>query len=53
VEKGLIDRIKAIVKSEVFTTDITFNMVKGIFNADQKKFQMLLLDKDLAKMVLK
>ena len=53
VEKGLIDRIKAIVKSEVFTTDITFNMVKGIFNADQKKFQMLLLDKDLSRMVLK
>ena len=53
VEKGLIDRIKAIVKSEIFTTDITFNMVKGIFNADQKKFQMLLLDKDLSRMVLK
>jgi hypothetical protein len=53
VEKGLIDRIKAIVKSEVFTTDITFNMVKGIFNADQKKFQMLLLDKELSRMVLK
>jgi hypothetical protein len=53
VEKDLIERIKAIVKSEIFTTDITFNMVKGIFNADQKKFQMLLLDKDLAKMVLK
>jgi nucleoside-triphosphatase THEP1 len=53
VEKGLIDRIKAIVKSEIFTTDITFNMVKGIFNADQKKFQMLLLDKELSRMVLK
>jgi hypothetical protein len=53
VEKDLIERIKAIVKSEIFTTDITFNMVKGIFNADQKKFQMLLLDKELSRMVLK
>jgi len=53
VEKDLIERIKAIVNSQIFTTDITFNMVKGIFNADQKKFQMLLLDKDLARLVLK
>jgi hypothetical protein len=53
VEKNLIGRIKALVNSEIFTTDITFNMVKGIYNADQKKFQLLLLDKDLAKIVLK
>jgi len=53
VEKDLIDRIKAVVKAEIFTTDITFNMVKGIFNADQKKFQSMLLDKDLSRMVLK
>ena len=53
VEKNLIERIKALVNSEIFTTDITFNMVKGIYNADQKKFQLLLLDKDLAKIVLK
>jgi hypothetical protein len=53
VEKALIDRIKAVVKAEIFTTDITFNMVKGIFNADQKKFQSMLLDKDLSRMVLK
>jgi hypothetical protein len=53
VEKDLIGRIKALVKSDIFTTDICFNMVKGIFNADQKKFQMMLMDKELSKMVLK
>jgi hypothetical protein len=53
VEKDLIGRIKSLVKSEIFTTDICFNLVKGIYNADQKKFQLMLLDKDLAKMVLK
>ena len=53
VEKGLIDRIKALVKSDVFTTDICFNLVKGIYNANQKKFQMMLMDKDLGRMVLK
>jgi hypothetical protein len=53
VEKDLIGRLKALVKADIFTTDICFNMVKGIYNCDQKKFQLLLLDKDLAKMVLK
>jgi hypothetical protein len=53
VEKDLIGRIKALVKSEIFTTDICFNLVKGIYNADQKKFQLMLLDKDLSRMVLK
>jgi hypothetical protein len=53
VEKDLIGRIKTLVKSEIFTTDICFNLVKGIYNADQKKFQLMLLDKDLSRMVLK
>jgi hypothetical protein len=53
VEKSIIERIKLVVKSDIFTTDICFNMVKGIYNADQKKYQMMLLDKDLATYVLK
>jgi len=53
VEKDLIGRIKALVKSDIFTTDICFNMVKGIYNCDQKKFQIMLMDKELATMVLK
>jgi len=53
VEKSIIERIKAVVKSDIFTTDICFNMVKGIYNADQKKYQMMLLDKDLATFILK
>lgn len=53
VEKDIIERIKTIVKSEIFTTDIAFNMVKSIYNSNQKKYQMMLLDKELSKMVLK
>jgi nucleoside-triphosphatase THEP1 len=53
VEKQVIDRIKTIVKSDIFTTDICFNMVKGIYNANQKKYQLMLMDKDLASYVLK
>ena len=53
VEKQVIDRIKTVVKSDIFTTDICFNMVKGIYNANQKKYQLMLMDKDLASYVLK
>jgi hypothetical protein len=53
VEKTTIDRIKALVKSEIFTKDIAFNMVKGIYNANTKKYQMMLLDKEMSTMILK
>jgi hypothetical protein len=53
VEKVTIDRIKALVKSDIFTKDIMFNMVKGIYNANTKKYQMMLMDKELSQLILK
>ena len=53
VEKTDIDRIKALVKSDIFTKDIIFNMVKGIYSANPKKYQAMLLDKDMSVMILK
>ena len=53
VEKTDIERIKALVKSDIFTKDIIFNMVKGIYNANPKKYQMMLMDKEMSVMILK
>jgi hypothetical protein len=53
VEKPVIERIKALVKSDIFTKDIVFNMVKGIYNSNPKKYQLMLLDKEMSTMVLK
>ena len=53
VEKVTIERIKALVKSDIFTKDIMFNMVKGIYNANTKKYQMMLMDKELSQLILK
>ena len=53
VEKPAIERIKALVKSDIFTKDIIFNMVKGIYNSNPKKYQLMLLDKEMSTMVLK
>jgi hypothetical protein len=53
VEKPAIERIKALVKSDIFTKDIIFNMVKGIYNSNPKKYQLMLLDKEMSTIVLK
>jgi len=53
VEKPTIERIKAIVKAEVFTKDIVFNFVKGVYNSNTKKYQMMLMDKEMSTMILK
>ena len=53
VEKVTIERIKALVKNDIFTKDIMFNMVKGIYNANTKKYQMMLMDKELSQLILK
>jgi len=53
VEKPAIERIKALVKSDIFTKDIIFNMVKGIYNSNPKKYQLMLLDKEMSTMILK
>lgn len=52
VDKSLVERIATIVKEEVFTNDLKYNVVKGIFNGNKVKFKGLTMDKDLVKFVL-
>ncbi len=53
VDKTLVDRISNIVKANIFANDITYNIVKLIFNGNQAKFKGMMNDKDLVKILLK
>ena len=51
VEKDIIDRIDKLVTEEIFTTDICYNMVKGIYTSDPGKFKILMTKKALIKFI--
>jgi hypothetical protein len=53
ISSEIVNRISALVKSEVFTTDICYNMVKNIYNSNPAQFKMMMVDKELVKYVLK
>ena len=53
VEKDVIDRISKLVKEEIFTTDICYNMVKSIYNNNMSKFKTMIMDKELVKYIMK
>jgi hypothetical protein len=53
VEKLIIDRISKLVKEEIFTTDICYNMVKSIYNNNITKFKTMIMDKELVKFIMK
>ena len=53
VEKSTIDRISKIVKEEIFTTDICYNMVRSIYNNNITKFKTMIMDKELVKFIMK
>ena len=53
VEKSIIDRISKLVKEEIFTTDICYNMVKSIYNNNITKFKTMIMDKELVKFIMK
>jgi hypothetical protein len=53
VEKTIIDRISKLVKEEIFTTDICFNMIKSIYNNNVGKFKSMIMDKELVKFIIK
>jgi hypothetical protein len=53
VEKTIIDRISKLVKEEIFTTDICYNMVKSIYNNNIGKFKTMIMDKDLVQFIMK
>ena len=53
VEKTIIDRLGKMVTEGIFTTDICYQMIKSIYNANSSKFNLLMLNKDLVKFITK
>lgn len=53
ITNEIISRISALVKEEIFTTDICYNMVKNIYNNDPSQFKMMMVDKNLVKYIMK
>jgi len=53
VEKPIIERITKIITEKVFATDVSYNMVKSIYNSNPGKFKLMMLNKDLVKYITK
>jgi nucleoside-triphosphatase THEP1 len=53
IEKKIIERLSKIVTSEIFNTDICYNMVKQIYNGNTSKFKLMAMDKGLVKYIMK
>jgi hypothetical protein len=53
ITNEIINRISTLVKEEIFTTDICYNMVKNIYNNDPSQFKMMMVDKNLVKYIMK
>jgi hypothetical protein len=53
IEKPIIERITKIVTEKVFATDVSYNMVKSIYNSNPNKFKLMMLNKDLVKYITK
>jgi hypothetical protein len=53
IEKTTIDRISKIVTEKIFATDVSYNMVKSIYNSNPNKFKLMMLNKELVKYITK
>ena len=53
IEKPIIDRLSKIVTENMFATDICYQMIKSIYNENPSKFNLLMLNKDLVKYIIK
>jgi hypothetical protein len=53
IEKTTIDRVAKIVTEKVFATDVSYNMVKSIYNSNPNKFKLMMLNKELVKYITK
>lgn len=53
VEKPMIERISKIITEKIFATDVSYNMVKSIYNSNPGKFKLMMLNKDLVKYITK
>jgi hypothetical protein len=52
VEDGQIKRIQDLVTSDIFTIDLRYNIIKGIFNGNRTKFRNLTMEPAVAKYIL-
>ena len=53
IEKPIIERLGKIVTENIFATDICYQMIKSIYNENPRKFNLLMLNKDLVKYIIK
>jgi hypothetical protein len=53
IEKPIIERITKIITDKVFATDVSYNMVKSIYNSNPNKFKLMMLNKELVKYITK
>ena len=53
IEKTIIDRVSKIVTEKMFATDVSYNMVKSIYNSNPGKFKLMMLNKELVKYITK
>ena len=53
IEKDSIDRVSKIVTEKIFATDVSYNMVKSIYNSNPGKFKLMMLNKELVKYITK
>jgi hypothetical protein len=53
IEKPVIERITKLVTEKIFATDVSYNMVKSVYNSNPGKFKLMMLNKDLVKYITK
>ena len=53
IEKDTIDRVSKLVTEKIFATDVSYNMVKSIYNSNPGKFKLMMLNKELVKYITK
>lgn len=53
ITKDVVNRLAKIVKEEIFSSDIAFNMIKSIYQANKAKFSPMMMDKVLVPYIMK
>jgi hypothetical protein len=52
IENELITRLQNLITTDIFTNDLRYNIVRGIFNGNKVKFRRLTLEPKVAKYIL-
>jgi hypothetical protein len=53
VTDKILERVKNIVTSDVFTNDIKYHIIKNVINGNKTKFTKLMMDAEIVKMAVK